>query len=344
MRALIDIVHPAHAHFFKNPVRLLRDAGHSVHITSRDKDCTLALLDGLGLEHECLSRQNSGDIPGMARELVTRDRALTRVARTFRPDVMAGLGGICVAHVGRWLGIPSVVFYDTENAHLQNALTYPFATRIVVPECYIGWTPGWKTTRYRGYHELAYLHPRYFTPDRAIALENGLAPDGDTFLVRVVSWKASHDVGVHGWSTELLETVVGVLADRGKVIVSAEGPLPAGLEAYRFDGDSGQIHHLLAFCRAHAGESATMASEAAVLGVPSVYAATVSRGYVDEQDRRYGMTEVTGTGASREILDALARAIDMPRDEVENRHRRLLDETIDVSGFAVDMLNRESGQ
>ncbi len=37
------------------------------------------------------------------------------------------------------------------------------------------------------------------------------------------------------------------------------------------------------------GESATMSSEAAVLGVPAVFIATTGRGYTDDEERRYGL-------------------------------------------------------
>lgn len=342
MRVLIDIIHPAHVHFFRHPIRLLQARGHEVRITSRDKDCTLELLDGLGVAHEPLSKQATRGLGAMALELVARDRALARVARAFRPQVMAGIGGVCVAQVGRWLGIRSVVFYDTENATLQNALTYPFASALVVPACYRGWTPAAKTHRYRGYHELAYLRPGYFTPDRALALANGLAAHGDTFLVRVVSWQANHDVGVRGWSAALLDAVVADLGRRGKVLISAEGPLPAALEPLRFAGDANLIHHVLAHCRGYVGESATMASEAAVLGVPAVYAATVSRGYVDEQQQRYGLVEVTGIETPAAVLDALARLLAVPADEFRDRHRRMLADTVDVAQHVADTLADEA--
>lgn len=338
MRILIDIGHPAHVHFFKNPIRLLQEDGHEILVTSRAKECALELLDGYGLQHRCLSVQNSGGALGMAKELIARNRALARVAREFRPDVMTGVGGIFVAQVGRWLGIPSVVFYDTENAHLQNALTYPFATKVVVPECYQGWTPKNKTIRYRGYHELSYLHPDYFTPDREIALANGLAPDGDTFLIRLVSWQANHDIGEKGWSPELLDAVVDYLAERGKVVISAEGPLPRHLEDHRFRGQVNQIHHLMAYCRAYVGESATMASECVVLGVPSVYVANVSRGYVDEQDQRYGLARVVAPRAAANVIEEIKSVLMLSPEEIRSRHQKLLDETEDVASVVTDML------
>lgn len=341
MRILIEITHPAHVHFFRNPIQLLQDAGHEVRITSRDKDCTLDLLDRYGLEHHCLSKQ--GGHAGMVRELISRNRALIRQAREFRPDVLAGLGGICAAQVGRLLGVPSVVFYDTETARLQNILTYPFATRVVVPECYQAWVPKRKTTRYRGYHEMSYLHPNYFTPNRKKALESGLEPDQDTFLLRLVSWKASHDIGLKGWSASLLEAVVEFLQSRGKVIISAEGELPGSLESLRYEGDPSEIHHLLAFCRACVGESATMASEAVVLGVPAVYAATESRGYVDEQAERYQLAYITGNDDPVAVVGTLNALLAVTREEIDCQHRRMLDEAADVARVVYDQVSVTGG-
>lgn len=339
MRILIDIGHPAHVHFFKNPIRLLREEGHQILITSRDKECAIGLLDGLGLEHRCLSVQNQGGIMGMAKELVVRNRALMRVAREYRPDVMTGVGGIFAAHVGRWLGIPSVVFYDTENAYLQNALTYPFATKVVVPECYRGWTPRKRTIRYHGYHELSYLHPDYFTPDREMALAGGLAAHGDTFLIRLVSWKANHDIGEKGWSTELLDAVVNYLDGRGKVIISAEGQLPRHLERYRFGGRADHIHHLMAYCRIYIGESATMASECAVLGVPAVYVADVSRGYIDEQERRYGLAWIVTPHDIASVTEVIESILRYSPKEMSNRHKLLLNDAQNVSSMVVRVLH-----
>ena len=333
MRILIEITHPAHVHFFRNPIRLLQEAGHEVRITSRDKDCTLDLLDRYGLEHRCLSKQAGGI--GMFWELIRRNWALIRQVREFRPDVMAGLGGISAAQVGWLLRIPSVVFYDTETARLQNALTYPFANRVVVPECYQAWVPKRKTTRYRGYHELSYLHPDHFQPDRQKALKAGLDPEQDTFLLRLVSWKASHDVGLKGWSPLLLEAVVHFLQARGKVVISSECELPQHVESLRYDGDPGEIHHLLAFCRACVGESATMASEAVVLGVPAVYVATESRGYVDEQASRYGMAVLPVSKEVGVVLDAIDTALSESIERFSRRHEELICETVQVVNLVV---------
>ena len=50
MKTLIDIGHPAHVHFFRQPIRLLKQNGHNVIITSRDNEVALELLHVLALE------------------------------------------------------------------------------------------------------------------------------------------------------------------------------------------------------------------------------------------------------------------------------------------------------
>lgn len=340
MRVLIDINHPAHVHFFRNPLKILKERGHEILITSRMKECALGLLDELGLEHRRLSTQAGTGAFALARELVVRDRALYRTVRSFRPAIMAGIGGAAIAQVGALTGVPSLVFYDTENARLQNAITYPLASCVIVPDCYRAWVPARRHIRYPGYHELSYLHPKYFTPDRERAMANGLDPVRETFLLRLVSWQASHDIGERGWSPELLDTTVEWLSQRGRVLISAEGALPERHQPLRYGGRVSELHHVMAFCRALIGESATMASECAVLGVPSVYAAETGRGYTDEQESRYGHVKNVKKLSWATLLPVLEEILRHPAGHWQLMRQRLLLEKCDVAQFAADCIER----
>lgn len=274
----------------------------------------------------------------MVRELVERNAKLARVVHEQRPDVLAGVGGIFVSHVGFMCRVPSVVFYDTENATLQNFLTFPLASRVVVPRCYRAWTPPYRTVRYAGYHELAYLSPDVFFPDRETALACGLSAEGDTFLIRVVSWRANHDIGERGWSAELLHIVVDCLAQRGKVVISAECELPSDLQEYGYRGPAKAIHHLLAHCKALVGESATMCSEAAVLGVPSIYIADTSRGYIDEQASRYGLTATIALDGASRVEDVIDEILSISVSARRVLRRRMLKECADVPSLVADQI------
>jgi len=340
MKVLIDIVHPAHVHFFFHPIKLLRERGHEVLITSRDKEIALDLLDELGLQHERLSSQGSGGLFSLGSELIQRNIALYRVIKRYHPDIMAGIGGVSISQVGKITRVPSLIFYDTENATLQNAISYPFASRVIVPRCYEAWVPRRRHARYNGYHELSYLHPKYFSPDREIAIKNGLAAEGDTFLIRLVSWQASHDIGEGGWSVSLLDQVVDKLKFHGKVLISAESALPPEIESYRYQGSVSDIHHVMAFCRAHIGESATMASESAVLGVPAIYAAETGRGYTNEQEARYNLVKNIRELSWENLESGIEYILNHTPEFWQKARERLLEETVDVAAMVADSIEK----
>jgi uncharacterized protein len=52
VRILIDILHPAHVHFFRNIRGEMVDRGHEVLITARDKDRSVELLERYDLPFE----------------------------------------------------------------------------------------------------------------------------------------------------------------------------------------------------------------------------------------------------------------------------------------------------
>lgn len=339
MRILVDITHPAHVHFFRNAIALWRQRGHAVEITTRRKDITAELMACYGLETEDLGRARSG-ILGLGVELVARTARLCRHVRRWQPDVLAAIGGVFVAQAGWLCRVPSVVFYDTEIATLSNWLTYPFCTTVATPACYEGRVPPAKHRVYPGYHELAYTHPDRFTPDAGRLAAFGLDPDRPYIVMRLVSWGASHDVRDHGL-TRVVDAV-RELERFGRVVISAEGPLPPELEVKRIHGPLEDVHHVLAFAQLFIGESATMASESATLGTPAIFVSTSVRGYTNEQEAKFGLT-FTFSDPRTGQREALAKAIEILSDPDARkvwaeRRRRMLGEMIDVTRYVVELV------
>lgn len=339
MRILIDISHPAHVHFFRNALPIWQRHGHRVHVVSRRKDIALQLLSAYHLPHRCLSTAGKGKL-SLLRELFVHDFRLFREAVRTKPDIMLQIGGLFVSHIGFLRGIPSITFTDTEMASLSNALTFPFTSAVVTPDCYDAPVPPSRHFVYPGYHELAYLHPKRFTPDPAVVRQLGIAPENPFFIVRFVSWGAAHDVGESGFSRPAKIEMVEELARRGRVFITSEGRLPDRLQPYRFAIAPELIHHVMAFSTLVIGESATMASEAAVLGVPAIFVSTSPRGYTTEQENRYGMTftfnhrqQELALNKMRELL-----AVDRVREVWKEKRERLLSDKIDVTGWLVRLV------
>lgn len=347
MKLLIDILHPAHVHIFRNLVTELVARGHEVRLTMRDKDVARELLDEYGFSYDVLSRQQSG--LALAGEFLLRNARLWDVVEQFRPHFLAGAMGPSIAAVGRLRRVLRrdpvrvVVFYDTERAPLTNSFVYPLADYVCTADCYAAPVNGNHLT-YPGYQQLAYLHPTRFTPDPEVVRSVGVDPTSRYFVVRFVSYQASHDLSTSGLSNEKKIEIVRALSQHGRVIVTSERGLPAELESYRLPLPAREMHHVLAFARLLVGESATMASEAAVLGVTAVYISPQRRGFTDDQERRYGL--VHNFTESRYHEDWMSTVTALASDEklgerAREARTRLLREKIDVTQWMLELFERE---
>jgi uncharacterized protein len=335
MRILIDILHPAHVHFFRNFHGEMVGRGHELCITARAKDRSLELLDRFGLPYHRLSVQRSGGV-GMTVEMLQRTGRLVRLMRRFRPDVMTGVMGPSIALAGAVRRVPAVVFYDTEFATQTNRFVYPLAHSVCTPDCYQGKVPG-THRRYAGYHELAYLHPNRFRADAEKLRAFGVSSDEPYSIVRFVSWQAVHDRHERGLAAAQKRRLVELLQRHGRVLVSSEAPLPSDLAPLEISGPVHDIHHLIAHAQVLVGESATMSSEAAVLGVPAVFIATSGRGYTDDEEKRYGLVRHFTEGEYDRALGTIEELFaSSPRDFGRAARARLLGDKVDVTEWMID--------
>ena len=119
--------------------------------------------------------------------------------------------------------------------------------------------------------ELSYLHPNYFKPNKDILNHLKLGVNDRFTFIRFVSWKANHDVGHNGISIENKFLAVKEFEKYGKVFISSEELLPSKFDKYLIKIPKHLIHSVLFYASLVYGESATMASESAVLGTPSIY-------------------------------------------------------------------------
>lgn len=343
MRALIDILHPAHVHFFRNFILEMGERGNDVRVLSRRKDVAIELLDAYGLEHEIISSQQPRRLR-LAGELVKRILETRRVIRSFRPDLILGLMGPSIAVAGAMERVRTVVFYDNETTDKLNRIVARLADAWISPR---GFTRdyGAKHLRYDGYHELAYLHPNRFKPDPARLYAHGLDPAKPYSLLRFVAWESIHDGGESGFSLAGKRKAVETLSRLGPVYISSEKPLPEEFEPYRLHLPVEDIHHALAHATLAVGESSTMASEAACLGTHAVFVSKSGRGVNQEQEKRYGLVRNFNGGREQEALAYLARlaeqtADNLKRGALQNRST-MLRETVDVTQFLIDFA--ESG-
>lgn len=342
MNFLFDLQHPAHLHFFYHLILKLKAEGHNVKITGRNKDILIDLAREYNLEIDIFGNAQKG-ILNLGKELFYRQWHLYRIIKKFKPDIIMAIAGTYVSSLGKLMNIPTYIFYDTEHATISNLLSYPFAKCIYIPTCYRK-KIFWNHKRYNSYHEIAYLHPNYFKPDSNIINVLGLNKKEKFSIVRFVKWEAGHDIGLSGLTYENKIKTIKELEKYGKVFISSEGELPNELKKYKLHINITKIHHVLAKASLLFGESATMASEAALLGTPSIYIDPIGRGYTDELEKKYHIVHNFKTNDQEKAIKKISKIFNYPSEYWENISQKIIKEKIDTTKMLYKIATQKNDQ
>ena len=335
MKVIIDIGHPGHVHLFRNFAKIFISKGHSVLFTIRQKEYEAELLNHAGLPCTCLGRHYSSSA-GKLWGLIIYNLKVLRLSIRFKPDLFLSHGSLYTLLSAVLLRKPNVSLEDSGNPE-QVRIYLPF-TKAVLTSTSFPYRYGSRQVLYNGYHELAYLHPGYFQPDPSILEELGLAEGEFYSVVRFVAWRASHDRNQSGLTADQKLEIITHLNRHGRVFISSESPLPSPLEAYRFPLGSERLHHALAYATLFVGEGATMASESAVLGTKAIYINVISRGYLTEQEKQFGLVSCFhGYEGVIEKIDSLLAEPEL-KSETKKLSERLINSKCDVTAFLVSFV------
>ncbi len=327
MKIVVDINHPSHVHFFKNFIWEMEKKGHETIILVSAKDVCLSLLSAYGFPHLDLGPYGTSLLKKLA-GVPEKNLKAYQFLRPLAPDIFLGLGSIRAAHVSWLMGKPSIIFDDDEY-------TYPFYRWFTGTVCaFSGFKlSGEKIIKVPGYKELAYLHPHRFQT------ASNSNPEDPGVLLRFVSWTAFHDLGKQGFSLNLKEKLVKELEKHARVYISSESPLPHRLEKYRVRIHPEDMHRFLSRVNLLVCDSQTMATEAAVLGVPAVrcnsFVGKNDMGNFRELEERYKLIFNYSTPEA-----AVAKSVELIKTPGlkaawEDKRRRLLRGKIDVTAFMV---------
>jgi len=360
VKILIDVGHPGHVHFFKNAASLFEKEGHEVLFVVRGKDVTVDLMNELPFTFALIGKSRE-KMATKAVDILLKDYNAYRVAKGFEPDVLMGIHSPYMAHVSKLLSRPCIIFSDTELVR-YDWIVFPFATYICTPHCYRK-DHGRKHIRYNGYHELAYLHPRYFQPNDEVLGTLGVQENGYA-VIRLISWNAYHDTHLSGMDRRRLAELIRELEKSIDVLISSEGPLPEEFEMYRMRAAPSEFHSVLHYASICVSEGSTTAIESAILGTPSVHIEALAQNGSSENSGTSGgasdaIPSGTTSGVLRELQEkygllhyfsGLKSAEPVIKEVVENRERyrtewgrkvrRLVGEKTDVPRWMVMLVER----
>ena len=314
MRILFDLGHPAHVHYFKYLIKLLKKNGNKVLIVAREKDVTQHLLKNYGIPY--LSRgKGSKTLIGKIFYLFKANIRLYKYSIIFQPDIFISFASPYAAQMASYFNKPHIAFTDTEHAKLGIASFLPFTDTIITPKTFKG-NLGHNHIKFDGYMEDAYLHPKYFKPDKNILKKLNLSDQERYVVLRLVSWDASHDIGQKGFRIDTLVKLINEVKKHARVFISAENKVPKIFKKYQISINPTEIHDVLSFAELFIGEGATMASECAIMGTPSIYINTLSAGTLENQKQR-GILHMFKS--SNGLIEKTKEILTNPKGKVETK-------------------------
>lgn len=332
MKIIVDLIHPANFHYFKNFVSEMKSLGHEICVTARDKDVLYDLLYVSKTDFLPMGRPLPGFF-GKILYTLYAELLFLIYSSNFKPDLIISFSSSYAAHSSFLLGSKHITFDDTEHAKLNRLLYLPFTETIFTPLSF-GLDLGKKQIKFNSNMELAYLHPEFFKPEKSVLSSLSINEKTQYIIVRLVSWDAAHDFDQSGVSNNTLIKLVKLLSKRYKVFISSESTLPSNLEKFNLNISADKIHDILYFSSMYIGEGATMASESAILGTPSIYINTLTAGTIEEQEN-FGLLYRATTDISliRTIRKVLAVGLNSSR--WERNKEAYLESKINLTDYLV---------
>lgn len=337
-RILIYIGHPAQYHFIKHTIRNLRKDGNEVRILIKTKDILEQLLQEDVLTYRNIQESVRKNTKwGILSASLKRTWAVFKEAKRFKADILTGTDS-SIAQAAWLLRKPAITTLEDDVEIIMNLarLTYPFTSTILVPTaCRVGkWEK--KKIGYAGYMKLAYLHPNYFEPDRAVVEKYGIK--GKYILLRLAKLSAHHDAGIKGLNKVLVDKIISIAEENGyQIFISSETDVDEQLRKYQLQIKHTDIHHVMAFASLLISDSQSMSVEAAMLGTPNLRFSDFSGriSVLEELESVYGLTKGVKTNEPKRLIDEVSQLLSEKsavNDYNENR-RRMLSDKIDVTAF-----------
>ena len=331
---VFDIGHPAHVHYFKHTIKKLISKNYNVKVFARDKEVTFSLLND---EKIVFESRGKGEVKLINKVFYLIKTVLRMLVFGIinRPKVWIGFGSPYIALAGFFSFGKVIILDDTENARYGQMIYRPFSDLILSPKSFKK-NFGKKHFKFNSFMELFYLHPEIFKK-KDMKVKKFI-------LFRFVGWGAVHDIGHQGVSTSKKKEIINRFKDKCNIYISSEKELDNELKSFQLKIKPSEMHNYLSNAFMLFGESATMASEAAMLGIPSIYIDNEGRGYTDDLESKYKLV-YNFKEDDKSINNAILKTEEIIKSDIlkyKEASKKLLKNNINPNDYLLNIINKMS--
>ena len=261
----------------------------------------------------------------------------------IKPDVLCGVNDTYSPILSLLTGKKSINFVDDDIWMLNSLIYLTFSSLLVTPYNFRINVRN-NHIKYKGIHELAYLHPNQNKQDVSNKRVKLKRP---RIIFRLVGWFAAHDIGHKGISIKSLSNFIKKVENNVDILISSERELPIEFEKYKMNILSSDFHNYLASASLVFTDSQTTSTEASLLGTPVIR----TNSFVGKADlsnfhllgNKYGLIYNID---NEEIAFRLASIILNDYKAYKSKHKLrrdvFINNSIDVTNFSVKTILGET--
>lgn len=269
MKYFFDLNHPADFHFFKNLFAYLEEQGYSYRVMARNKECLHELLRAEGIPF--ISR-GKGSHFLLGKYFYAAYILLLSFTQLiiYRPGLTLSLSSPYLITVSKFLHIPTLTYDDTDfNPRLLPHIRR--ADYIFSPANYP------HTFHENHFHIHTYKELAYLTPP-----ESGEEKLGDAVFFRLTRTDSVHHSSDTRMDPSRILKEINLISKEHTSYLSSETGIAEDISSEIIYPDKVNIHQDMKNCRVFWGNSATMATEAVILGLPSIFIGNEKFAYLRE--------------------------------------------------------------
>ena len=310
MKILFFFVHPAKYYLFKHTINTLQKEGVYVDVAIISKEVLeeLVKVENWNVINIFPCGRKYKYFPIIVNTIYFFFLTLIKLFKlSFKEKYDVFITDDCLTLIGKVRRIPSIFFIDNEPDTIPGInLLINSATKVLVPNAIRPKIAKKNIVSFEGYKELAYLHPKYFSPNKEI-VRKYLNIDKPFVIIRMVSFHASHDINKKGISNKVLKQLIDELTPYVAIYLSAERKISDDFDSLRLKIDPLDIHHLLYYANFIISDSGTMTSEAAILGTPAIfYSDFVGKlTVIDEKEYKYNLIYLIKSGEVEKLMSCI---------------------------------------
>ena len=337
MNIAFFVYHPVEPHLYKHITNTLSKNHQVIFYLLSKENIEEDIIKSFGFRYKIIGKNRKN----LIRKFFNIPLILFKIIYLIRKDsidIVFSATSIYLGVLKKIINKPFIGFTDTETAHFNNNNSIKGFGSVLTPDCFQARVPFEKHIPFKGYKEIAYLHPNWFKASSHILNELNIHPNEKIILMRFSALKAMHDIGLksHGENKAQLLKYIKQLEKHARVFISmTEKDLGEEFDKYKLNIHPSDYIHLLAYCSLYIGEGTTTASEAGVLGVPWINIQKTTRGYLIDQEENYRLGFRTDN-----IKIAFKQALNWIQDDTlltkwKCKREKLIQDKIDVTTFLI---------